>query len=186
MNPGRRNTNDAVQKRRVTVSEMYLAGKTQYQIALEVGVTRQQISQDLKRIRQEWRSSTLHNFDEKVGLELAKLDQVEHDAWVAWGDSIGTHVVTTQKNGEHGLETTIRTEKLAGDPRYLHIILDCVEKRCKMLGLFAAVKSSVEVTSYTLQELVNRRRQKLREQMPACGAAKFNSSSQCIPIVGSV
>ena len=137
MTPGRRNSSDAVLKRRAIVSEMYLAGKTQYQISCVVHVTPQQVSQDLRRIREQWRNTTLLNVDEKVGLELARVDQVEHEAWKAWDDSIGKHAVVMEKEGKDGIETITRTEKLSGDPRFLVTMLRCVDIRCRILGLYA-------------------------------------------------
>lgn len=55
-------------------------GKTQHQISLVVNVTPQQVSQDLKRVREQWRSSTMQNFEQKVDIGLAKAGEVEHEA----------------------------------------------------------------------------------------------------------
>lgn len=120
MKPGRRNSDDAVLKRRTVVSELYLAGRTQYQISLVVNVTPRQVSHDLKRIREQWRTTTLQNYDQKIDLELAKADEVEHEAWEAWDSSIGKHTAVMEKEGQGGPEIITRTELSPGDPRFPH------------------------------------------------------------------
>jgi len=162
MRPGRRNSNDAVLKRRATVSELYLAGRTQFQISLVVDVTPQQVSRDLKRVREQWRSTSLQNYEQKVDMELAKADQVEHDAWVAWDKSIGQHTVVMEKEARGGIETMTRTEVLHGDPQFLMTILKCIDIRCRILGLDAPTKIEASVTSEALEELVKARRLKLQ------------------------
>ena len=162
MKPGRRNSNDAVLKRRTTVSEMYLAGRTQYQISLVVNVTPQQVSQDLKRVREHWRSSTLQNFEQKVDIEIAKADQVEQEAWIAYENSRGKHVTVLNRAGEHGAETITKTEYLTGDPSYLSTILRCIDIRCKILGLLAPTKVKTGVDLDALEKLIEARRRKLQ------------------------
>ena len=144
-------------KRRAIVSELYLAGKTQYQISLVVHVTPQQVSSDLKRIREQWRANSLHNYDEKVDLELANADQVEHEAWKAWGESIGKHTVVTEREGKDGMETITRTAMLFGDPRFLMTILKCIDIRCRILGLYAPTNKRVSNNSPVTVELIMER-----------------------------
>ncbi len=161
MKPGRRNSNDAVLKRRSTVSELYLAGRTQYEISHVVGVTPQQVGQDLKRIREQWRSSTRHNFEQKVDLEIAKADQIEQEAWLAYESSQGKHVTTLTREGGDGPETITKTEHSAGDPSFLSTILRCIDTRCKILGLCAPIRVKAGCDSEALEKLIEARRQKL-------------------------
>jgi len=136
------------------VSELYLAGRTQYQISLLVHVTPQQVSQDLKRIREQWRATALLNVDEKVDLELAKADQVEHEAWVAWDYSIGQHTVVMDREGNDGSARVTRTEESAGDPRFLETILKCIDIRCRILGLYSPTSIKVNNGNQPTMELI--------------------------------
>lgn len=146
--------NVTMQDRRRQVAELYLRGKTQTEIAAQVGMTGATISRDLKAIRQEWRASTLLDFDEAKNRELAKIDALEQTYWQAWHRSIGSHTSVKVEHGglasaegEVGAESlqvvrrTENTEKLNGDPRYLSGVQDCITQRCKILGVYAAVRN---------------------------------------------
>jgi len=163
--PGRQSPHKTmmVAARRLRVSELYRAGKNQYEMAeiltpdfptrSGAPISQQTISGDLKHIRAEWRSSRESNFDSKIDLELARIDQIEASAWRCFEGSIGKYETITTKTTsikqeqEAGCdidlpaeEKTIKTEKLNGDPKYLAIALDCVKKRCEILGLNSAQK----------------------------------------------
>lgn len=153
--------NVTMQNRRRQVAELYLRGKTQTEIALEVDMTVATISRDLKAIRQEWRASTLLDFDEAKNRELAKIDALEQTYWQAWYRSIGSHTSVKVEyggfapaEGEPHLEgsseirqtvkRTENTERLNGDPRYLSGVQDCITQRCKILGIYEATKISLD------------------------------------------
>ncbi len=150
-----------VEARRTKVSELYLSGHTIGQIALMLTpefptpsgrpILYQSISKDLKAIRQQWRSSAIRNFDDAKAMELAKIDQVEVEAWEAWRRSIGVHTVVTVKTttveavreGEADIPADERIEKsesLAGDPRYLERIQKCVDQRMQLLDLAGPIR----------------------------------------------
>lgn len=150
--------NVEVVDRRRRVAELYLSGKMLTEIAETEGVDKAQISRDLKAIRQEWRTSTLLDFSEAQNRELAKLDALEQTHWRAWERSIG--VATTIKVEYKGIkpldsepdtepefgQTVERSEtsvKLVGDPRFLDGVYRCIAERCKILGIYAAVKNEV-------------------------------------------
>lgn len=152
----RRSTADFVQieTRRLHVSKLYLQGKGQHEIAAlmttefrkpgDKPISQQTISQDLKAVRQQWRSSAVRNFDAAQEMELARIDQVEKEAWAAWQRTIGK--IKTIKNedgvGANGSidKTTEIIKRQAGDPRFLQIVQDCIRQRREMLGLDAPRK----------------------------------------------
>lgn len=143
-----------VEARREQVSKLYLGGKSQYEIATTLTpefptpsgkpISQQTIAKDLKIIRSEWRSSAVRNFDAMKSMELAKVDQVELEAWQAWQRSIGK-TKTVTKHAEAGGAKEIpgkrfiteKIEVLNGDPRFLAIINECIKRRCDILGLDA-------------------------------------------------
>ena len=79
--------------------------------------------------------SSVSDFNQRKAEELAKIDNVEREAWVAW---------TTSK----GNQTP------AGDPRFLQNVQWCIQKRCKILGLDAAEK--LMLTSSDLHDVGER------------------------------
>jgi len=145
----------AMAQRRARVAELYLSGKTQQQIAADVGVSQMTVSTDFAALRKAWLASSLRDFDAMKAEELARLALLEREAWEAWhrskDDAVTTHTVTAlapqeecvvkrhSKEGKRPLipvavkeETTASGQ--AGDPRYLVSVLRCIEARLKMLG----------------------------------------------------
>jgi len=106
------------------------------------------IHDDLAALTSEWKASALRDITEVKAAELAKLDELEREAWIAWRRGIGRKQTRTTKSVKVGKgdavlalpETTLRTEHLNGDPRYLGIVLDCQQRRAKILGLDAPTK----------------------------------------------
>lgn len=100
---------------------------------------------DLEALTAEWKASALRDITEAKAAELAKLDELERAAWGGWYRSIGRHQVRTTKTGRVDKEgsviaepeVSLKTEALAGDPRFMAVILDCQARRAKMLGLDA-------------------------------------------------
>ena len=98
------------------IASLYLQGKTQQAIAERLNMTRQMVGYDLKAIQRRWREDTSRNLDEDKARELAKLDELERTHWQAWEDSL-------EQEDKHG------------NPAYLRGVIDCIDRRCKLLGL---------------------------------------------------
>ena len=96
------------------------------------------IKEDVDYLTARWKEEALRDITEVKANELAKLDRLEAEAWAAWERGIGRKQVRISKvGGKEGPSTTLKTEVLNGDPRYLAIILDCQQRRAKMFGLDA-------------------------------------------------
>jgi len=103
----------------------------------------QAVQRDVTALVARWKSESLRDITEVKAGELAKLDRLERVAWEAWERSVGKHQVRTTKTGRVDKEgsiiaepeVTLRTEPLAGDPRFLATVLECQERRSKLLGL---------------------------------------------------
>jgi len=103
------------------------------------------IFKELRIIRKEWLRTQLAGYELRQVTELAKIDAIEAESWEGWRRSVGEQTETTEfivpANGTVDVETgqparTIERQKpSAGAPRFLDIVLQCVEKRCKILGL---------------------------------------------------
>ena len=135
----------AVAQRRQEVASMYLRAEPQWKIAQHFGVHPGQITRDLRVIQKQWQEQTHLNLDEAKARELAKLDEIERQAWEAWvkscKDAETMEVTGTAQGGKSIPEKVRKTTKgQAGDSRFLAIILDCVNKRSEILGLDAPRK----------------------------------------------
>ena len=67
----------------------YLHGKTHTELASLFGVSRQQITYDLRTLQQRWLASSLVNFDAAKAKELARIDALERTYYEAWERSLG-------------------------------------------------------------------------------------------------
>jgi transcriptional regulator with XRE-family HTH domain len=135
------------------VSELYLQGLKQAEIAEQLGVSRQQITYDLRILQRRWQQSSLVNLNEKKALELAKIDHLEQRYWQAWEDSRKSRETTTSTTERTSAADTVgqaaplrqkaamRKEARDGTPAFLEGIQWCINKRCAILGLEAPKKN---------------------------------------------
>ena len=132
-----------IAKDRKRIGEMYLQGKLQADIGKELGLNQSTISRDLKALHKDWLASALMDFNKAKSHELAKLDLLEVTYWEAWARSCEIIESTiTEKVGEN-LRARIQREPGIGDPRYLQGVQWCIERRCKIIGIDAPVKSDI-------------------------------------------
>lgn len=125
----------AILERRKNVARRYLRGDLQHEIARVFEVDLRTIERDLHELREEWRKTALADTAEFRGLQLVKLDEVERNAWLGWTKSQeNAETLRARKRGDKS-ETEKVSKGQAGDPRFLAIVLECVEKRCKILGI---------------------------------------------------
>lgn len=148
-----------IAERRQRVTDMYLQGMPQWQIARDIKVSTGTVCLDLKFMKELWVANGLVSTQEKVEKELAKIDQIETRAWEAYLNSTlpkeerykrvekapKTEIVTDddgkmkkETNGEliqTKVISNMKRKGQSGDPRFLEQIRWCVETRLKLLGL---------------------------------------------------
>ena len=121
----------------------YLRGKRQVDIAEELGVSQQQVSYDIKVLHRRWRESALIDLNEAKQRELARIDTLELEYWQAWEASRGERQRSAvSKTGETSRAQIVKYDS-PGDPRFLAGVQWCVEQRCKILGILAAVRNEL-------------------------------------------
>jgi len=137
---GHKRTKTEADRDRMVIAQMYLQGKTQRQIGQELGISQQQVSYDLKKVRKEWMERASIDFDRAKAQELAKLDAIEAEAWERHMASIGETETKeaehgeTDRNGKHKKSRVVR-KQINGNPKWMDIILKCIDKRCQILGI---------------------------------------------------
>ncbi|MSR57617.1 MAG: hypothetical protein EXS05_08085 [Planctomycetaceae bacterium] len=138
----------AAAERRQKVTELYVQGWSQAEIAAHLETAQSTISKDIQQVRRQWEQSTLRNFDQLRARELQKLDYIERQAWAAWDRSqkpSQSAVVTDQGTG-NGQHTRKSLKHQIGDPRFLDQISKCVSQRRALLGLDAFPAPATEGT----------------------------------------
>ena len=140
-----------VMKRRETAAAYYLQGYPQYWIAQKLKMSPQQISVDLKIVRNQWMDRAVESIDKRKSEELAKLDRVELEAWQAWDRSQRQRTEKMEKDIQGGrdgsrTENSTRKIKYIGDPRFLEVVERCIERRCKIIGIDAPQKIDAHLT----------------------------------------
>lgn len=133
------------------IASRYLKGESQMAIATALKLNQSTVSRDLKELRSLWRSAAVRDFDEALAEQLAKIDLLEAEYWAAWGRSLTTRESLTNESGESDAKgaftkTITRREVMLGNPAYLAGVERCIAERCKLLGLYAPVKTEVNAT----------------------------------------
>lgn len=133
------------------IADLYLQGKTQVEIADIVGLDQSQVSRDLATVQARWRNDTAINLDEAKQVELSRIDTLERTYWDAWERSLEEKVKTRTEQTSNGgkgkdaeasktAKASVEKETLLGNPAYLAGVMNCIERRCKLLGLDAPTK----------------------------------------------
>lgn len=151
----RKNDRFALLQRRKAVAAYYVQGRSQWEIAQQLGVSQGTISTDLAAVRADWLASSVRDFDEAKAQELAKLDLQETELWAAWDKSKQDAETRHRKlekvrpyapKGKKGEpapkpklvvskvvdETTARGQ--CGDPWFMEQILKIREMRLQIIG----------------------------------------------------
>jgi len=137
---GRHRSSAEIAKHRRQISNLYLQGRLQAEIASELNLSQSTVSRDLKALRGEWLVSSLMDFDEARANELAKIDTLEREYWDAWQRSReDAETITTKGRGDKetavSMEKTVQLKGQVGDAAFLRGIEWCIDRRCKLLGL---------------------------------------------------
>lgn len=131
---------ETASNRRAQIARLALfGGRTQQDIADELGLDHSTVSKYLKSIRQEWRESAQRDIAEIVAQELRKLDAIELEALTEWERSKKDQkkkAVSKKTIVAGAAEKTERNETVGqtGDPRYLSVLISVQDRRAKLLG----------------------------------------------------
>ena len=150
------------------VTQLYLRGKFQSEIAAILDVSQGQISYDIATIEERWQKRADINWNKAKQKELDKLDNLEREYWLdmerylaAWEASKTERTKSRQEtDGTLSKDKKPTVKKMSmekeqrdGNPAFLDGMIRCKqeivkisERRCKLLGLDAPTKSEVEVT----------------------------------------
>ena len=118
------------------VAELYLRGWTIFEICNRLGLYAPRVGQILRKLIIEWKEQAILNIGEAKSVELQRLNLVERTAWENFRRSqIGPKDEATGKYQEQ-----------EGNSIWLRVALDCIDRRCKILGLDEPEKIQAAVT----------------------------------------
>ena len=139
-----------LEARRRRVAELKLHGEPQWMIAQKEGVAAAQITQDLKAIRKEWAERRVEFCDIGTQQSLAELDRLQLEYWNAWARACEVAEKTTQKlvRDSEGDRTEAGTVKewQGGNPAFLAGYYMCIDRKLKLFGKDAPIKTDLQVT----------------------------------------
>lgn len=157
--------NHIKQGRMVIVAELYKRGWSIAKIANEIrtrlGTTcsTKTVWRDINDLLQEWRSTRIGDIDDRLQLELERIDDAVCELWSQWEKSKENWVreynrrigepISSDGGGEQVEIQTVKRENYTeamnglGDPRYIAEIRAQLTERRKLLGLYAAQKTEV-------------------------------------------
>lgn len=131
-------------QRRADVARLYLTGIPQSEIARQLDCNQATVSRDLSALRTEWLQSALRDFDAHRAQELARIDEVEREAWDGWrGSREDAITLMEEEGGKDGGRTRRTVVGQAGDPRFLDQVQKCIQQRRELLGLDAPKRTEV-------------------------------------------
>lgn len=116
-------------------------------------VSRAMVRTTLKQIRDDWRKSSLIDFNEAKNQELQRLEALEAAYWEGWRKSLEDEKVafTGRTEGASGDDNIATWDKASetvtnrvGEKGFLDGVLECIDKRCRILGLFMPEKLEID------------------------------------------
>ena len=150
-------------ERREIVASLLIRGVPYTEIARQTDVkSTQTVWADVQAILDEWRKYHLEDINKFLLIELRKTMEIENEAWEQWERSKldresvrTTEAIMTDLDPDDptlisivgGLIPTERQTTKAGrlgDPAYLTIIDKMIDKRAKLLGLYAPERLQLE------------------------------------------
>ncbi|HNC59130.1 MAG TPA: hypothetical protein PLP33_27130 [Leptospiraceae bacterium] len=134
------------------ISEYYLDGMSQSNIAKIIGISQSQVSQDLELVRQQWMKETIIDIDIIKAEQLKKIDRIEREMWDCWEKSkrIKKSKVTrgriNQQTGATPGSFELYEEEELGDTKFMDKIQWCISERLKITGGYAPKKIEADVS----------------------------------------
>jgi hypothetical protein len=137
---GKKYSKEQREENRMQIASLRLRGLTFPEIAAEVNLSVSEAYREYKVVEQRWRVAAFDDLAELKARELARIDLIEQEAWRAYERSqemsIETRQSFVQEDGRQELVGAMgKKTNRDGDAKWLRVILECVDKRVRLLGL---------------------------------------------------
>lgn len=163
--------------RRERVGQLHLQGKSQREIAEELGVSQPTVHRDLEVLSVQWQERAVAMLGERKSTLLAEVQNLKATHWDAWNRSRADAVTETYEEQDWSLDTqsaqgtvtidgarhkvelsgslpakrgkaTQKIEHPVGDPRFLEGVLKAIETEAKILGLPLSGQVAAQVNQH--------------------------------------
>jgi predicted transcriptional regulator len=141
------NTPEDIDYRVEITARMYCQHFTQKEIAEKIGCAQSTVSSYLAKAKELWRTSPVARLEERLAVQLERVDALEAEAYEGWRVSQERRTVRSQTSKQKGsgeddkaVEVTQKFQERTtpGDPAFLKIIMGCIQERSKLLDLYKA------------------------------------------------
>jgi hypothetical protein len=129
------------EQRKAELSKLMVRGYSVRGAAKEIGIDSTTCFELMNDIRREWVAEKISNTSELMAQQLAKLDELEQQAWEGWTRSLKDEVTRKRKRSKDANDAIEQTVEKAfkgqcGDSSFLNTIGKCIAERNKLLGLY--------------------------------------------------
>lgn len=138
---------------RAKIAELYVTRHTALQITAAVNegkpperqISLSMVNKEIEGLRKGWRERNKESIDQHFTENLELIDTVISEAYSEWLRSKQDYKLqqlrsSTSGSGNEAVDKFQAAESKTGDPRYLSIILQAIERKSKLLGLDAPVR----------------------------------------------
>lgn len=132
--PNRKPIKKAADKKKA--AKLREEGKTFRAIGDEIGISYRQVWNDLKEVENELLAEAKESVKNQRENVLAKLRNVQIEAFGAWKKSLLDKERNTEKLTENGLETSRTVENQTGNAQHLSNLMKSISEEAKLLGLY--------------------------------------------------
>ena len=137
---------ETLAERRRTVAQGLLAGMSQAEMARHFGVNRSTICDDVKVIRAQWREDQNATYQEYVDQEVMRLERL---TLAYWERALGNPAT-----------------RIPGNFDAAKIVLQCIDRKVRLLGLDAPERHVVSVTNDTVAQDISDKLSALAASLP--------------------
>lgn len=136
------------------VAELYTKGASYHEMSVylreekKISITGVALVKYVKDVLEDWHAKRITDIQKKISGELMKLQEVERQAWLGWEASRGLKtkrytskrgVPRVRENGQItvdtvGINDSEETFESEGNPKFLEIIMQCINRRLELLG----------------------------------------------------
>lgn len=151
--PGFHRTEGERQAHLNIIAEHYLRGYSMRQIVETINKKSKRktsirtVHNDIKSLLADWKEYRVEEIEDAKRIELERINGVEQTAWKGWEKSLKLKSTVTKKKSGSTVQGTFesdedstKVDESAGNPAFLKIVMDCINKRCEILGLNSPLK----------------------------------------------
>ncbi|RMG79990.1 MAG: HTH domain-containing protein [Chloroflexi bacterium] len=125
------------------IAQRILEGVSFADIAEELNISVATVYRDTQRIMQEWQKQAIADFINYRMLQLQRLEMLWHEALIAYRNS-AQQPEQPDESGKAVVET--HEEKRVGDPRYLQLLLQVIDRINRLLQLDSSADNNAPLT----------------------------------------